>query len=1005
MINVPIFLRAHTEAVKKQQKQVQAPSASGTAAPPKWPKYVLLIDCETTTDALQALMFGFYRYCRRQENGSYICIEEGMFYADDLLELDPAAAVILKEFVKGNRAETPQGYPVQLRLLRRSDFVEQVFWKTALGPPHGAGAMVVGFNLPFDLTRLAADVCASRRRNEGWSLTISQDRDPSDGQLRDNPFRPRIKIKPKDSKAAFIRFAGVSIRNKRTGKRLKAYWRGHFLDLRTLGWALRNQSYSLENACQVFNVPGKLNHKPTGTVSLEEIEYYRQDVRASVDLLNAMKTEFDLHKIDLSPERAFSPASIAKAYLKQMGIIPPSQKFALSPMVQGKAMQAYYGGRAECRIRHTPVPVVYTDFLSEYPTVNALMGFSRFLTAERLRIEDATEKVRQLLANILPDIVLDQDFWKQLPFFALVKPTGSILPVRTTYDGETDNIGVNPLTSERPIWYAGPDLVAAALLGGPLPKIIEAFRVVPEGQQEGLKPVALRSMVEIDPRTGDFFRSVIEARSRIKSDMTMAESDRKDLGYFLKILANAGSYGLFVELNPDRVGDASRAKVQVFSGEEAFPTTTLVLEEPGKWYCPLFAALITAAGRLLLALLERLVRDAGGTYLLCDTDSMAIVASSEGGLVPCASGGDHLPDGREAIKALSWPEVQNIVAQLERLNPYNRTVVPGSILKVEDVNFAPDGTQRQLYGYAIAAKRYDLFTQAADGNIHVEKASGHGLGFLYPPRPGFDSKSDAPTWVVEAWNWILQQALGIPCEEPSWFELPAMMRFTITTAEVLKVLQQRQRDLPYKDRTKPHNFILSPVINPIAGYPVGVDPAHFTLIAPFTSDPSKWFGLSYVNIHDGKLHKLGRPGARLPYEAEPKTYRDVVSQYRWHPEAKSLAPDGTPCTPRTCGLLLRTPVTAEQFQCIGKETDRRWEQGEDLSLLNFRLQMYSPNETERLIADPVLRQKLCAYSIRAVAKAANVSDRTVKDARRGDRIQKSTANKLRVALMTLSSAE
>ena len=31
------------------------------------------------------------------------------------------------------------------------------------------------------------------------------------------------------------------------------------------------------------------------------------------------------------------------------------------------------------------------------------------------------------------------------------------------------------------------------------------------------------------------------------------------------------------------------------------------------------------------------------------------------------------------------------------------------ILKVEKVNFGLDGKQRELYGYAIAAKRYCLF--------------------------------------------------------------------------------------------------------------------------------------------------------------------------------------------------------------------------------------------------------------------------------------------------------
>jgi hypothetical protein len=38
-----------------------------------------------------------------------------------------------------------------------------------------------------------------------------------------------------------------------------------------------------------------------------------------------------------------------------------------------------------------------------------------------------------------------------------------------------------------------------------------------------------------------------------------------------------------------------------------------------------------AGGRLLQAVLERMANDAGGTNLMCDTDSMAIVASEHGG--------------------------------------------------------------------------------------------------------------------------------------------------------------------------------------------------------------------------------------------------------------------------------------------------------------------------------------------------------------------------------------
>ena len=72
-------------------------------------------------------------------------------------------------------------------------------------------------------------------------------------------------------------------------------------------------------------------------------------------------------------------------------------------------------------------------------------------------------------------------------------------------------------------------------------------------------------------------------------------------------------------------------------------------------------------------------------------------------------GAYRLSDGREAVKALAWAGVREIVTQFDRLNPYDRDVMQEPILKVEKVNFGLDGKQRELYGYAIAAKRYCLF--------------------------------------------------------------------------------------------------------------------------------------------------------------------------------------------------------------------------------------------------------------------------------------------------------
>jgi len=983
-MNSTILLRAHTELQKKRKGAQRKKSNS-----PKWAKYALVFDCETTTDEKQSLTFGSYRLLR-EVNGRYSEIrEEGFFYPDDL----PSHEVgILIQYAKQHAAETAIDCPKQICVRTLQEFIEKVFFPNAL-----AGAVIVGFNLPFDISRIASDAREARRLNEDWSLVMSRDKDPRTGEVRDNPFLPRIKITRKDGKFAFFRFSGVSILNPKTGKRLKAYRPGRFLDLRTLAWALRNVSYSLESACKAHNVPGKLAHAPSGSVTPTEIAYCRQDVRATVGLLNALRAEFDCHPIELKPERAYSPASIAKAYLMGMGVIPPSQKFHLSPIIQGIAAQAYLGGRAECRIRRTIVPVVHTDFKSEYPTVNTLLGLWPLLIAKRLRIKSVTSEVRKLLETLNTDDVFAPKFWKQLAVYVLVRPDGDVLPVRTCYSGVGNNLGINLLTSNQPIWFALPDVVASTLLSGKPPKILRAFRVVPEGKQDGLKPIALRGKTTIDPRKDDFFKVVTESRERVKRDKNLSEDEREALGYFLKILANAGSYGLFIETTPKRVRD--RERVEVFSGESRFSTTSAIVEDKGRWYCPVISSLITAGGRLLLALLERAVTDVGGTYLFCDTDSMAIVASREGGLISCPGGSHHLSDGREAVKAISWSEAQKLIAGFERINPYE---FRGSILKVEK-----DSLDREIHGYAISSKRYCLFTRTSDG-ICVESASSHGLGHLYVPRSKFDERADSPIWVVEAWDYIIRGVLALPTKKPVQFEQPAMMRIAITTPEVLKILQSHQEKLSYCSRIKPFDFVLSPQIHQLglSGFPVGVDPDHFTLIAPFTDNAARWYRILWVNVHDGKRYVLAPITRKRFSEAAPTVLENVIALHHVHPESKSLAPDGTRCDWHTEGLLRRTSITAcGHPRYIGKETDRRWEQDEDVSLLFPELPEYRPNETARLSTAGELQDRTRGFSVRDLAKKARLSPATIQAVKTNKRIRKKTAIKLSQALEAIEMRE
>ena len=450
-----------------------------------------------------------------------------------------------------------------------------------------------------------------------------------------------------------------------------------------------------------------------------------------------MMKEFNRNPIDLRPDRAYSPASIAKAYLNEMGIKQPKQKFKVSNKTLGIAMQSYYGGRAECRIRRTPVPVIHTDFTSQYPTVNALLGNWNVLTSSSVRFEDCTADARKLLSKLNLDDAFDKEIWKQLSFFALVKPKGDILPVRTVYNAgqnkRTQNIGLNYLNSKTPIWYAGPDLIAGKILTEKAPKILKAIRMVPGDPQRNLKTTNLGGMVEIKPAEMDFYRTVVEQKGFHKKT-------NKPVAEFLKVLANSGSYGLFVEVNPKR--KKRETKVSYFSGEEKGRVESNYKEEPGKWYFPPLASLITSGGRLLLAMLEKRVQKRHGSYLFCDTDSLCIVGPERAGFVECP-GGPVKWKRKTGIRALSLKEIETIAEDFNKLNPYDRSLVP-EILKIEDVNHLdcdPKKPLRQLLGYAVSAKRYALYSQTESG-IQIEKASGHGLGYLFSPKERKKEKDD-----------------------------------------------------------------------------------------------------------------------------------------------------------------------------------------------------------------------------------------------------------------------
>jgi hypothetical protein len=968
-------------------------------------------------------------------------VQEGLFYADDLPERDPAGYATLRRYAELHGFQ-PNG--TARRLLSCAECIRLIFFPWA----YSSRALVAGFNLPFDLSRLAVEWGAARGAMRGaFSLRLAEYID-AEGTRREHQYRPRVLIHHLDSKKALIRFGRASRadavdcipEHAADGAPDPAYtFRGHFLDVRTLVWALTNRSHSLKSAAETFETEHrKAEVEAHGVITAEYLDYARRDVEVTAELLAAARHEFDRHPLALEATKAYSPASIGKAYLHAMGVCPVLQQTPGFPRdVLTCAMVAFYGGRAECRIRKIPAPVVLTDFTSMYPTVNALMENWSLLTAECVEVEDATAWAREFLAAVTLDAMFEPERWQQLRVLVELEPDGQdVVPVRAQYSesaGSTYEIGLNPFGASESYWYTLADCVVSTILTGRPPRVRRAVRVVGHGRQDTLRATQLRGAVPVEPREQDFFRAVIEERQRIRGRADLAPAERERLDQFLKVLANSASYGIFAEMNRADLRVDKPVPVRVWPPHGAPYTLKLATpEQPGDFCFPPLAAFITGAARLMLALLERCVRDMGGSYAFCDTDSLAIVSSEPGGLVPCPGGAYQTDDRQAAIRALSWTDVNRIVARFAALNPYDRTAVPGSILKVETENFdASSGARRQLYCWAISAKRYCLYHLDADGTPGLRKVSEHGLGGVYldptDPRPALDPRgpglADEPEgsadeslepaavpapkarrWIVEAWDWLLAGALGRPTTPPSWLDRPAVSRVTVSAPALLAPFAGYNRRRPTEAQVRPFNFVL--LAHPADPFTA----ERVSPMAPFEPDPRRWERMPWTDRHTGepvRIH-VERPGAERLMGGRAgvavQSFRHVLESYRYHPEAKSCAPDASPAGKQTVGLLQRRPVTPRGPPAlIGKEANKLEAVGVGLVETEAEVLNCYPDPKHSIWSE-LVRPVLADMPTAELSRAVGGSKRRLSDVLKGRAIPR-TAHQFALTWVAISFAE
>ena len=321
-----------------------------------------------------------------------------------------------------------------------------------------------------------------------------------------------------------------------------------------------------------------------GKVTERYIDYLIQDVETTYEVYEGLIDEFDLYQIDIPLTKIFSSASIGKYALKQLGIEP---FMSLNPEfpseMLGNIMTSYCGGRCECKIRKEPVKVTTLDFTSMYPTITMEMDLWKFMIAESLEIKDVTDEIRDMLSNLTLKYLQNKGKWIDFVVMVKLHPEGDILPVRMDYKGSNTgyNVGVNYLSSDNELWYALPDVIASVILTGKVPKIIEAIRFIPKGIQKDLRRSQILG-IDIDPSKNNLVQVLVEERQKIKIQMKSINKEDpeyqqlKSRAQAIKILVNAMSYGIFIELNPED----KKSDIQVYS-----------LDGLKKWICGLMVYL------------------------------------------------------------------------------------------------------------------------------------------------------------------------------------------------------------------------------------------------------------------------------------------------------------------------------------------------------------------------------------------------------------------------------
>jgi hypothetical protein len=231
----------------EEDEELPAPGPGGVPKATPRPELFMAFDCECVAPLTQTmpgfendprwdwrtqnLTFGVARIGYFGPDGKLCVSSEIIFYRDDLPKY--GVDILRQYFVSRTYPSTASvrqkagayvvGLPereadpsieqrhwkeepeISACLMRLSDFLKE-FYRIA----YQMRGLVIGFNLPFDLSRLAYvwGISKERKTLGGWSLGLWAYLDQETHQIKQNRYRPRIRIKKAGPNFSFISFTG-----------------------------------------------------------------------------------------------------------------------------------------------------------------------------------------------------------------------------------------------------------------------------------------------------------------------------------------------------------------------------------------------------------------------------------------------------------------------------------------------------------------------------------------------------------------------------------------------------------------------------------------------------------------------------------------------------------------------------------------------------------------------------------------------------------------------------